>query len=374
MMNVMLGSLRFRLTCLGLWLTALAIFFVDILTELDIAVAVLYVLVIMIAMGTCSIRGLHRVAVMCGAMTVIGFFASHLEHPLGTALARCLISLTAIGIATWLALKNRRISDELKEQLSLLAHTHDVEAKLHRAQIELAHISRNTTMGELAASIAHEVNQPLAAITSSAEAANRWLDRPSPDLAEARCAISRAASNARRASEVVSRIRDLTRKTDSHYEDLDLESVVADSLALLDREIQNHQVQLLCKVDGPSPQVSGDRIQLQQVVINLIMNSLQAMLDRKDLPRELHVRIHAKESLAVVEVRDNGPGIDQTHLALLFDAFFTTKEDGMGIGLSICRSIIELHGGRIWADSQPDGGATFSFSLPASTTDTQRWT
>lgn len=133
-------------------------------------------------------------------------------------------------------------------------------------------------------------------------------------------------------------------------------------------------MQLLCKVDGRSPRVSGDRIQLQQVVINLIMNSLQAMLGRNDLPRELHVRIHAKESLAVVEVRDNGPGIDQTHLALLFDAFFTTKEDGMGIGLSICRSIIELHGGRIWADSQPDGGATFSFSLPASTTDTQRWT
>lgn len=374
MVNVMSGALRSSAKCLGLWATTLAIFVVDTLTELDIAVAVLYVLVIMIAMGSCSIDGLRRVALTCGALTLAGFFLSHLDHPFSTALARCLVSLTAIGMATWLALKNRRTSDELQEQLSLLAHTHDVEAQLHRAQIELAHISRNTTLGEMAASIAHEVNQPLAAITSSAEAAHRWLDRPLPDLDEARAAIHRAASNARRASDVIRRIRDLTRKSDSHYEELDLESVVADSLALLDREIQSHQVQLSRKVEGCSPMVSGDRIQLQQVVINLIMNSLQAMIGHKNLPRELHVRIHAKESLAVVEVHDNGPGIDPKHLALLFDAFFTTKEEGMGIGLSICRSIIELHGGRIWADSQPNGGTTFSFSLPASTTDTQRWT
>ncbi|VVP67364.1 Adaptive-response sensory-kinase SasA [Pseudomonas fluorescens] len=374
MIDIRSGALRSSAACLGLWATTLAIFIVDTLTELDIAVAVLYVLVIMIAMGSCTLRGLRRVALICGALTLAGFFVSHLEHPFGTALARCLISLTAIGIATWLAVKNRRTSDELQEQLSLLAHTHDVEAQLHRAQLELAHISRNTTMGEMAASIAHEVNQPLAAIASSAESASRWLDRPIPDLDEARVAIKRAASNAHRASEVIRRIRNLTRKSDSHYEDLDLESVVADSLALLDREIQSQQVQLLRKVEGCSPKVSGDRIQLQQVLINLIMNSLQAMTGRKDLPRELHVRIHGKESLAVVEVRDNGPGIDPQHLALLFDAFFTTKEDGMGIGLSICRSIIELHGGRIWADSQPDGGAIFSFSLPASTTDTQRWT
>lgn len=374
MMSIGFGTLRTKATCLGLWATTLAIFVIDTLTELDIAVAVLYVLVIMIAMGSCTISGLRRVALMCALLTLAGFLLSHLDDPFSTALARCAISLTAIGIATCLALKNRRTRDELQEQFSLLAHTHDVEAKLHRAQIELAHISRNTTLGEMAASIAHEVNQPLAAITSSAEAAWRWLDRPLPDLDEARAAINRAASNARRASEIIRRIRDLTRKSDSHYEDLDLESVVADSLALLDREIRSHQVQLLCKVEGHLPRVPGDRIQLQQVVINLIMNSLQALIGRKDLPRELHVRIHAKECLAVVEVRDNGPGIDQHHLALLFDAFFTTKEDGMGIGLSICRSIIELHGGSIWADSQPNNGATFSFSLPASITDTQRWT
>lgn len=373
MMNVMSGA-RSSATYLGLWATTFAIFIVDTLTDLDIAVAVLYILVIMLATGSCSIRGLRRVALTCGMLTLAGFFVSHLDHPFSTALARCLVSLTAIGIATWLALQNRRSRDALQEQLSLLAHTHDVEAQLHRAQIELAHISRDTTMGEMAAAIAHEVNQPLAAIASSAEAACRWLDRPLPDLREARAAIHRAASNARRASEVIRRIRDLTRKSDSHYEDLDLESVVADSLALLDREIHSQQVQLSRKVEGRSPKVSGDRIQLQQVLINLIMNSLQALVGCKDLPRELHVRIHGKDSLVVVEVRDNGPGIDPQHLALLFDAFFTTKADGMGIGLSICRSIIELHGGRIWADSQPNGGATFSFSLPASTTDTQRWT
>ncbi|MFU2325706.1 sensor histidine kinase [Pseudomonas sp. NFX98] len=374
MMNIMAGSPCAKAKCLALWATTLAIFVVDTLTELDIAVAVLYVLVIMMAMDSCSIRGLRRVALTCAVLTTAAFCFSHLDHPFSAALARCLVSLTAIGIATWLALKNRRTSDELQEQFSLLAHTRDVEAQLHRAQIELAHISRNTTMDELAASIAHEVNQPLAAITSSAEAAQRWLDRPSPDIKEAGTAIARAASNARRAAEVIKRIRDLTRKSDSHYEEVDLKSVVVDSLALLDREIQSHQVRLSCTFEHQSPKVSGDRIQLQQVVINLIMNSLQAMSGHNELPGELHVRIQAKESQAVVEVRDNGPGIDQNHLALLFDAFFTTKEDGMGIGLSICRSIIELHGGCIKVDSQPDHGATFSFSLPASTTDTQPWT
>ncbi|KQZ78671.1 sensor histidine kinase [Pseudomonas sp. Root562] len=366
MLNVMSGSPRVRAKCLALWATTFAIFIVDTLTELDIAVAVLYVLVIMMAMGTCSIRGLRRVALICALLTAAAFFFSHLDHPFSAALARCVVSLTAIGIATWLALKNRRTRDELQEQFSLLAHTHDVEARLHRAQIELAHICRITTMGELSASIAHEVNQPLAAIASSAEAAQRWLDRPSPDLKEAGAAIARAASNARRAAEVIKRIRDLTRKSDSLYEELDLQSVVTDSLALLDREIQSHKVRVACSFASPSLWVSGDRIQLQQVVINLIMNSLQAMNGHKSSPRELHVRTYRQESHAVVEVQDNGPGIDQHHLALLFDAFFTTKENGMGIGLSICRSIIELHGGCIRADSQPNLGATFSFSLPVS--------
>jgi signal transduction histidine kinase len=180
-----------------------------------------------------------------------------------------------------------------------------------------------------------------------------------------------AASNARRAAEVIKRIRDLTRKSDSHYEELDLQSVVADSLALLEREIQSHQVRLLCTFARHSPKVSGDRIQLQQVVINLIINSLHAMSGHRDSAAELHVRVHWQKDRAVVEVHDNGPGIDQQHLALLFDAFFTTKEDGMGIGLSICRSIIELHGGTIRADSQPNQGATFSFSLPLSTANGQ---
>jgi C4-dicarboxylate-specific signal transduction histidine kinase len=371
MLNVMSASPRATAKCLALWATTFAIFLVDTLTELHIAVAVLYVLVIMMAMDSCSIGGLRRVALTCAVLTAAGFFVSHHEHPFSAALARCLVSLTAIGIATWLALKNRRTSDELHKQFSLLAHTHDVEAQLHRAQIELAHISRNTTMGELSASIAHEVNQPLAAITSSAEAAQRWLDRPVPDLKEAGAAIARAASNARRAAEVIKRIRDLTRKSDSHYEELDLQSVVADSLALLEREILSHQVRLLCTFARHSPKVSGDRIQLQQVVINLIINSLHAMSGHRDSAAELHVRVHWQKDRAVVEVHDNGPGIDQQHLALLFDAFFTTKEDGMGIGLSICRSIIELHGGSIRADSQPNQGATFSFSLPLSTANGQ---
>jgi C4-dicarboxylate-specific signal transduction histidine kinase len=219
-------------------------------------------------------------------------------------------------------------------------------------------------MGELTASIAHEVNQPLAAITTNAEAARRWLGRPVPDLNEARAAIERAASNARRASEVIRRIRELTRKRELQHEIVDIEAVVNDSLVLLEREIQRHQIKVFRQLECRRSSVRGDQIQLQQVLINLIMNAIHAIASREDSPRDLHLVIRKEGGQAVVAVRDSGSGISPEHLAMLFKAFFTTKENGVGIGLSICRSIIEVHGGKIWADSKHGEGATLTFSLP----------
>lgn len=445
-----------------------AIFITDAVTSLDIAVAVLYVLVIMIAMRSCSAQGISLLTLACTCLTLAAFFISH-DNLLCAAFARCLVSLVAIAIAGWLAVTTKQFSDRLQAQLKLLAQTHDAiivcaidgsisgwnlgahtlygwsegEAKnrrcwdllntrsstplpvikdelltngywegelmettrtgkeviilsrwslykdssgrprailasnnditdarhaeeaLHRSQTELAHVSRLTMLGELGTSIAHEVNQPLAAITTNAEAALRWLRRTEPDLSEAQAAMERVSSNARRASEVILRIRAWTRKSVPKYELLDIEAVLTDSLTLLDREIYHHRVNIIRYTEGRSLHVSGDPVQLQQVVINLIMNGMQAIESADGQTRDINVRTRHMDQTIVVEIEDSGTGIGEENKAILFDAFFTTKENGMGIGLCICRSIIEAHGGKIWGECKGKQGATFSFALPA---------
>jgi C4-dicarboxylate-specific signal transduction histidine kinase len=239
------------------------------------------------------------------------------------------------------------------------------EEALHRSQTELAHVTRVTTLGELAASIAHEVNQPLAAVTTNAEAGLRWLNRKEPNITEAGQALERILSETFRASEVIRRIRALSRKADPQRTPLDLREVIEDSLGLVAREIQRSGVELIKDIIvAPSP-VMGDRIQLQQVLINLLMNGMQAMAGTKGAKRQLSLYVcHDTEHEVIVEVRDSGPGIQPEDMGRLFDAFFTTKPEGMGMGLSICRSIIEAHGGRIWATSQPGQGASLLFALP----------
>jgi C4-dicarboxylate-specific signal transduction histidine kinase len=239
------------------------------------------------------------------------------------------------------------------------------EEALHRSQTELAHVTRVTTLGELAASIAHEVNQPLAAVTTNAEASLRWLNRREPDINEAAQALERILSETFRASEVIRRIRALSRKADPQRAPVDLREVIEDSVSLVAREIQRARVELLQDIALDAPNVMGDRIQLQQVLINLLINGMQAMGGRQDSPRKMHLLLRRDaQNEIVVEVRDNGPGIQPDDMGRLFNAFFTTKPEGMGMGLSICRSIIEAHGGRIWAQSQPGEGAALLFALP----------
>ncbi len=242
------------------------------------------------------------------------------------------------------------------------------EEALHRSQIELAHITRITTLGELVASIAHEVNQPLAAMAANGEAGLRWLERDYPDLSEAGICIQRMLTEARRASEVILRIRALAKKDDPQYRTLDLREVVEESLALMRAEAKHHNVRLSAVLPNTCFLVLGDRVQLQQVIINLIMNAMQAMAGQ-DKKRRLGVQLRCSaQGEPLLAVVDSGPGIDPLLLPDIFEPFFTTKPQGMGMGLPICRAIIEKHGGRIWADSHATQGATICVSLPPATT------
>jgi C4-dicarboxylate-specific signal transduction histidine kinase len=239
------------------------------------------------------------------------------------------------------------------------------EQVLREAQAELAHVTRVTTLGELTASIAHEVNQPLAAVIANAEACLRWLDRETPDLAEARRSVEWVISDGNRASEVVRRVRALANKTDMEKVPLDLNDVVREAIALVQRELSSHRVSLRTELTPAPPMILGDRVQLQQVIINLVMNGIEAMQPVRDRPRELVIRSGQDETHRVLlSVRDRGVGISAEDADRLFKAFFTTKTSGLGMGLSICRSIVEGHGERLSASRNQEAGATFQFVLP----------
>jgi PAS domain S-box-containing protein len=240
------------------------------------------------------------------------------------------------------------------------------EAALAQAHEELAHLTRVMSMGELVASVAHEVNQPLAAIVINGNACLRWLARDTPNLYEARTAVERIVRDGIRAGEVVDRVRAFVRKTPPQMTWLDMNHVVRQALALASTELQRHKLALRVELASGLPPVRGDRIQLQQVVLNLMMNGIEAMQDIDGRPRELVIRsCSTPADQVVVAVQDSGVGLDQVAVERLFDAFFTTKCDGMGLGLALSRRIVEAHGGRVWAVRNDDCGATVSFSIPS---------
>lgn len=236
---------------------------------------------------------------------------------------------------------------------------------LFRSQSQLAHVTRVTSLGELAASIAHEVNQPLAAIRTSGEACHRWLDRSEPNLGEVRTALDRMISSSARASEVIRRIRTLSRNGDPERQRESFNDIVSDTLGLVQYELSRSHVKLRVELAAVPVHVSADRVQLQQVILNLIINACQAMTEVDPRTRLLHVRTWVHHDEAMLEVRDCGGGISAEALPSLFTPFFTTKADGLGMGLSICRSIIEFHDGRIWATANQGTGAVFCIALPA---------
>jgi PAS domain S-box-containing protein len=240
------------------------------------------------------------------------------------------------------------------------------EEALRKAQAELAHVTRVTMLGELTASIAHEVNQPLAAIVANAEACLRWLDRATPDLAAAHRSMKWVIEDGNRAGEVIRRVRALAKKTDLEKVPLDLNDVAREVIALVQHELISHRISLRVALAPATLVILGDRVQLQQVIINLVINGIEAMQCIADRPRDLTIRSGRNETDRVfLSVTDCGVGICSENANQLFTAFFTTKSSGLGIGLSICRSIVETHGGRLSARPNEGPGATFQFILPS---------
>ena len=243
----------------------------------------------------------------------------------------------------------------------------EARAKLEQTSAELAHAARVSTLGQLAASIAHEVNQPLAAIINYGKSGNRWLGREVPDTGEAKNCFDHIVSNGNRAADVIARVRSLARKTAPHAEPVALPALIDEAVALVQREANAAHVAIQRLGEESLPFVIGDRVQIQQVVVNLLMNGIQAMRDLDERPRRLCVHLETEaDAMVRVAVEDCGTGIGENP-GRIFEPFFTTKDDGMGMGLSICKSIIEAQGGRISAADNPGHGATISFTLPVST-------
>jgi PAS domain S-box-containing protein len=240
------------------------------------------------------------------------------------------------------------------------------EAALQEAQENLAHATRVTTLGELAASIAHEVNQPLAAIMANAEACLRWLSRNSPNVDAARRSVEWIVNDSSRAAEVIGRVRALAAKKGGEKARLDINDVINEVRALVQRQLTDSRVLLRVELAPAALTVHADRVQLQQVIINLVMNGIEAMQQVTDRPHELTIRSQMNQANEVlVMVEDRGVGFTAAgNSDRLFDAFFTTKSNGMGLGLAICRSIIDAHGGHLSASGNADQGATFQFTLP----------
>ncbi|MGY3693967.1 PAS domain S-box-containing protein [Bradyrhizobium sp. USDA 3240] len=239
------------------------------------------------------------------------------------------------------------------------------EAELHEAQTNLAHVTRVTALGELAASIAHEVNQPLAAVVANAAACLRWLNRAAPDLNEARGAVRSIISDGNRAGEVIQRVRALVNKTTGQMAPLDINEAINQVIGLVQHELQSHLVSLQLDLAPALPPVVADRVQLQQVILNLVVNGIEAMQPVTDRPRELVIRTRQDDAGQIlVTVTDCGVGVATEHAERLFDAFYTTKASGMGMGLSICRSIVEAHRGRLSMSGNIGPGTTFQFTLP----------
>jgi PAS domain S-box-containing protein len=448
------------------------IFAIDTFAPLDIAIAVLYAVVVIASADFLGRRGILLVCAVCVLQTLLSYGIVHSESFESGPALRALIGLCAIGIATLAALRNRKAAESLSDKAALLDLTHDAifvrdgsdvitywnagaeklygwsrkealgrkadallktkyplsagttvqlddpgrwqgelvhtrrdgsevwvasrwamqrdergrrvatmetnsditeqkqaEDALRHARSQLEHVTRISTLGELTASIAHEVNQPLAAIVTNGEAGLRWLLRDEPDLTEVRTAVERMIANGRRASDVIARLRALARKSNPSHTVLALNDVIADVIPLVEREMLNNDVALKLDLQAPAPLVLGDRVQLAQVVINLAVNAIHAMSQIGGRTRLLS--ISSKTSLddsnaqiAILEIEDTGTGIDPKVASNLFSAFHTTKADGMGMGLSISRTIVESHSGSISAASGDRWGALFKIRLP----------
>ncbi len=257
---------------------------------------------------------------------------------------------------------------DLTERKRAEAEARESERRYREVQMEMAHANRVATMGQLTASIAHEVNQPIAAMVTNAEAARRWLNHQPPNLEEAQQSLARIVKDGSRAGDVIGRIRELIKKTPPRKDGVDINEAIREVIELTRGEAVKTGVSVQMELVEGLPLVHGDRVQLQQVMLNLIINAVEAMGSVRDGPRELLISTgQAEPGGVLVMVRDSGPGLAPATHEHLFEAFYTTKPTGLGMGLSICRSIIEAHGGRLWAEANEPRGTIFQFLMPTQT-------
>jgi C4-dicarboxylate-specific signal transduction histidine kinase len=295
----------------------------------------------------------------------LGVLALFSRQPLdeqGSVWLRMFADQAAVAITNARAFEDRvRVNEELTNEI---AERQRAEEALQQAQAELAHVNRLMTMGELTASIAHEVNQPLSGVVLNGYACLRWLSGDLPNLDEARQAVERIVRDGMRASDVITRIRALLKKTVIAKKRLDLNEAVREVAALAQGEARRKRVELRMELADDLPPVLGDRVQLQQVLLNLVMNGIDAMNAVGDRPRELIIKTQDSDADQVrVAVQDSGTGLDAQNAERVFNAFYTTKPEGMGMGLSISRSIVHNHGGRLWAVANNGPGTTFHFTV-----------
>jgi PAS domain S-box-containing protein len=261
--------------------------------------------------------------------------------------------------------KHQQLIAQFTHLASVIIERKRSEEALQRAQAELSHVMRVTTLGELAASIAHEINQPIGAARNNAHAALRFLIRESPDLGEVREALQGVVNDTYRASDIISGIRDQVKKVPPRMDCVDLNDAIVEVIALVRGELSKNRVAVQLRVAEDLPPARADRVQLQQVILNLILNAMEAMVGIEDEARELVIGAALSEVEGLlVTIADSGPGIAPEDRERIFDSFYTTKDGGVGIGLSICRSIIDAHGGRLWADAHQPVGAVLKFTLP----------
>jgi two-component system sensor kinase FixL len=275
------------------------------------------------------------------------------------------------GAIHWMVSRGRVEFDSTSKPIRMRGVSVDItahklaQAEALRQRVELAHVARISTMGALASSLAHELNQPLSAILSNAQAASRFLTAASPDLTEVRGALEDIAQDTKRAGQVIHQMRALVRKDEPHMEPLDLNRIIPEVVRLLHSDMLIRKVQIALELDPSLCMTNGDSVQLQQVLLNLVLNAFDAMKDVPEDRRTVTVRtLQPEAGLIRVEVSDCGTGISPERFAKLFEPFLSSKREGLGLGLSISHSIIQAHKGRLWAVNNPDRGATFRFTLP----------
>jgi C4-dicarboxylate-specific signal transduction histidine kinase len=299
---------------------------------------------------------LLKQADLIGVLYLENSLASHVFTPARIAVLKLLASQAAI------ALENARLYRDVADRE---AEARESEQRYREVQLELAHANRVATVGQLSASITHEVNQPITAAVTYALAARRFLSAEPPNLHEVDDALSLVVREGNRASEVVGRIRALIKKAPPRRDAVAINEAILEVIALTRTEAANNSVSVRTQLAEGLPRVQGDRVQLQQVLLNLIINAIEAMRDVGEDERELLISSRNEPDGVSVEVRDSGPGFAPAALERVFEAFYTTKPGGLGLGLSICRSIIEAHNGRLWAGANVPRGATFEFTVSA---------